>query len=184
LALVGGAAAFLLRRETVKPMPVTVSASPASREVATVAPPSSSPEFSPNPVPAPTAVRAAKMEWSSPAELAHAGRATPRDTLETLLLALVESDVDTLVSGMSLGPKARERAELRLARLTEEARTKFGPPEKFIVLNLLGNTPAAIQRVRTIRVVGQTEIDREVTELRVQMQDVTGLVQEQDFQFQ
>ena len=125
-----------------------------------------------------------RKEWRAAAELKRAGRDSPRDTLETLMLAIVENDVDAFTTAVRLGPVTQEKVAAQLARLPEEARAKYGPVERLYALEAIERAGRNISLISAVRVLEQKSVDHDHAGLLVQMQLVGGPVHEHTFEFE
>lgn len=106
------------------------------------------------PAPVPEAVAAPsppnRLDLMPASGWKNAGRATPKEAVETALWAAVGGDIDVLADTISLDAGARAKAEAILAGLPAADRTHYASPEKLVALFTAKDVPVgASMRVMT-----------------------------------
>lgn len=125
------------------------------------------------------------------ASFINAGRATPREALETQHWATNGGNAAVIAEGIVLAPTARQKAEELLARLPADKRGEFGTPEQLMATLLAASTQVAGAQVmnekpgaRAADFDAALANDPSYQTLHLQVQYPDGRVRENDVVFQ
>jgi hypothetical protein len=110
-----------------------------------------------------------------------AGQGSPADTLESVLWAAREGDVDRLAGLIELDPGTKAQADAFLARMPENSRTQFGSSEKIVATLIAAQMPTDYAAMGTYR---EAEPDPGSSLLGVRILDGTGNQRDFTFKFQ
>ena len=106
-------------------------------------------------------------------EWRNAGRATPTATVETLLWAAANRDLDTFASMLSFDAQFRPPVDRFFQVLPEAVRTQYGTVERLIAQFLTKDLPLA-----AMRIVTENQTDSDHAALVVGLQNQAGLTKE------
>jgi len=112
-----------------------------------------------------------------------AGRATPRDTVESILWAATHGDIDQLATLIQFNPATRKKAEAFFAQLPEAAQAQYGSPEKVFATMLAGNMPTDIGAMGVLAAPSNSASGDSSTAL-LRLQRESGLNKDVYFNFQ
>ena len=109
---------------------------------------------------------AVPMNITPVAALKNLGKGTPAQAIESLLWAATGGEVDALTESVMIEPKAKQKAAEWFAGLPEATRAQYGSPEKVLAL-MIAKDAAALSGMQ---VLGQQEINPDITAMRIRMQ--------------
>jgi hypothetical protein len=95
---------------------------------------------------------------------ANVGHATPGAAMQTLVWAALKGDDEAMARTVALSGAVREKAEALLARLPEEARAKYSPPEKLAGLFF---ARMILKEVEAFQITGVTMNDAQHATVRL-----------------
>lgn len=101
----------------------------------------------------------------------NAGRGTPGATIETVLCAATEGDLDMLAAALRLEGGAREKAEAMLVRLPASTRAQYGTPERLVALFTANDLPIGVK-------VGGIDGGRAAVEMILRLETAEGGLKE------
>jgi hypothetical protein len=122
---------------------------------------------------------AVPMNITPVAAMKNAGRTTPVLAVESLLWAASGGDVDLVANSVLIEPKAKQKATDWFATLPEATRSQYGSPEKVLALMLARDAAA----LTGMQVLGQQEINPDLTAVRIRMQVEGGKTKDETLPF-
>jgi len=126
-----------------------------------------------------TDTSAVPMNITPLSAMKNAGKGTPAQAVESVLYAATGGDIDALAEGVLIEPKAKQKAADWFATLPEATRAQYGSPEKVLALMMAKDAAA----LTGMQVVGQQEINPDLTVVRVRMQVEGGKTKDQPLPF-